>query len=43
MTLIISILLFVALLIVVFQLVGGLVEKIEKLEKRIEELEKVFI
>lgn len=41
MSLFVSVLLSITILIVVFQLVGRLVEKIENLEKRIDELEKL--
>ncbi len=41
MSLFVSVLLSITILVVVFQLVGRLVEKIENLEKRIDELEKL--
>lgn len=41
MSLFVSVLLSITILFVVFQLVGRLVEKIENLEKRIDELEKL--
>lgn len=41
MSLFVSVLLSITILVVVFQLVGRLVEKIEDLEKRIDELEKL--
>lgn len=41
MSLFVYVLLSITILIVVFQLVGRLVEKIENLEKRIDELEKL--
>lgn len=41
MILFVSILLFITILVIVFQLVGRLAEKIEILEKRIDELEKL--
>ncbi len=41
MSLFVSVLLSITILVVVFQLVGRLVEKIESLEKRIDELEKL--
>lgn len=41
MILFVSVSLSITILVVVFQLVGRLVEKIENLEKRIDELEKL--
>ena len=41
MSLFVSVLLSITILVVVFQSVGRLVEKIENLEKRIDELEKL--
>ncbi len=41
MSLFVSVLLSITILVVVFQLVGRLVEKIENLEKRMDELEKL--
>lgn len=41
MSLFVSVSLSITILVVVFQLVGRLVEKIENLEKRIDELEKL--
>lgn len=41
MSLFVSVLLSITILVVVFQLVGRLVEKIENLEKRIDELKKL--
>ena len=41
MSLFVSVLLSITILVVVFQLVGRLVEKIENLENRIDELEKL--
>lgn len=41
MSLFVSVSLSITILVVVFQLVGRLVEKIEDLEKRIDELEKL--
>ena len=41
MSLFVSVSLSITILVVVFQLVGRLVEKIENVEKRIDELEKL--